>query len=367
MSQKEKSVFLQSELSLEEEYDLIFSNIKKEEEKEVRKLIFGNKLLPASENLEPTNFEVKNSQNNLVESILTAFFANPLFFTMIENVEDKINHSKVYTPFLCKLSHYKRFLLSFSDNIRDSEKEQTNESNGSQDSPQKKKHTIKNPFAFDTTVSALGDEPSQIYRSILKKAHLDFVDTHYFEQEDWNSTKKKTYKFDKKLFKEYSPIVEIFHGEYEGTINKQPFKITKDSIQLQPDTFKKEAKGQTKTYASSHLKETVTVEPKRHDSVAINDCIEHALAIENIEISKYPLILVITSNSNHPIKLLDNLQLNKRNYNLNSFITKEENKPVLYSKNKKGEWTTGEKIIEKLSKQDMSLLMAFYQIDKMMQ
>lgn len=365
---KSQNVFFQKDLTPEEEYSLIFYNQVKEEKKEVPKLIFGNKLLPTAEDLSKTNFHLTigtKYSNGLTQSIILCLFSNSLFYKMIENIEDKINHRTVYTPFLCQLLHFKR-------HPQLNEIQPGSDTDSNTDIPQSTSFMKKNTGIPNIELAASPDDNLQTYRTILKRLHLDFISTHFFEQEDWNSTQKKIYKFDKKLYPEFSPIVEIFHGEYEGTdrVNQQ-FKITKDLIQLHPDTVKKdhETTSQSRKYVSSNARKDSSDHVEEKNNLSVKDCIKHSLSLENLRMSKYPLILTLASNPSHMIILEPRIQLNKRKYNLNSFITKEENDTITHLKLNNGWVVCRNGTVQEYSRNEdiaQPLLMAFYQIDKIM-
>lgn len=320
MKQDLQNVFFLKDLTIEEEYDLIMGDKPKDDKKEAPKLIYGNKLLPSTNQYELYHFQLETTQkfkNSLPNLIITSLFANSTFFNLIGHSNDKINRKQVYTPFLSKLIY---LLTQICDK----------------------------KFAYETELNISGEHIAT-YRSILKKLHDDYIQTHFFEQEDWNSNSKKVYKFEKRLFDKFSPIVEIFHGEFEGSDKqKQFFKVMKDTIQIE-------------TYDETNK---------------ISNCIQRSLEIENIEMSKYPLILTISASTAQKITLNKQIRINKKKYKLNSFITKGETSPYeaylrvkAENKTEKDKWfVIRENTIKEWEFEEntaQNILLAFYQIEKM--
>lgn len=309
MKRDHQSVFFLRELTPEEEYDLIFPNQQTEEKKEMNQLIFGNKLLPTlSGNLRISKFTISEGERigtSLVEMVLQCLLSNSIFYQMIEDSDEKINHKSVYTPFLSKLNQLriKNQMLDFSD------------------------------ITGDTI---------QIFRKIIKKIHDDFIKTHFFEQEDWNTKKKTTYKFDKKLFEKYSPAVEIFHGEYEGIDRlNQPFKIMKDMIQI---------------------------DSSNDNNNSLNDLIKQSLENEKLFIKKYPLILTIISNPHQHIILSDFITIDRKKYYLTAFITKSNSLYQLFMRINNIWYYSIDGVIHKYDSsidQVFNTCISFYQMDKM--
>lgn len=306
MKENHQSVYFLKDLSVEEEFNLIFKEQPKIDKSE-EKLIFGNKLLPTSQNFQNTKFNLEKSQkcpNSLTELIILSLLSNSVFYNMIETAYEKINHKLVYTPFLNRL-----------------------------------KSSIENLENLE--VQDIAIDHLSIYRGIIRKSHDDFILTHFFEQENWNENTKKVYKFDKKLFEKYSPIVEIFHGAFEGSDRfNQPFKIMKDTIQIE------------------------SLNDRGSD---LNECIQTSLDNENLKFIKYPLILTISCDPAQNVRLRPEIIINKKKYILNSFITKNNTIYEAYIKSKdwvvcrEGEVHDGGDVLEK----SHNIILAFYQISKM--
>lgn len=305
MRDNQENVFFLEDITLEEEYHLIFPDENKNTKKERIQRIFGNKLLPTSRNLRYTDFVLedgKNCMDNNAELMLLALLNNKIFYNFVEDLNEKINRKIVYTPFINSLINYLKdyYQNSFLD---------------------------------------LNEDFMSIYRTICKKIHDDLIDTHFFEEESWTSKIKKSYKSEKKIFEKYSPIVEIFHGKYEGQDGRTFYKIYRDYLDI------------------------TTKEGAADMSMSVRDYFEST----NIKMNKCPLILVLKFENKRKLNVQEILTVERTRYRLSSFITHAEPTHRAYLNNH-GKWfMCAEGKITNVGideKEKYTVLIALYQIDR---
>ena len=152
---KSNQVFFIKNLTLDQEYELIFGDQPQKEVPEIP-LIFGNKLLPTRDNLQDTP-NITSSSTSLNSMVLMSLLANSIFYNLVKDVDEKINHRNVYLPFLSKL-----------------------------------KMVLKNTCSLDifqnsNTSTNNSNDALSIYRSIIKSVHTDLISCFLFEKEDWNT------------------------------------------------------------------------------------------------------------------------------------------------------------------------------------
>lgn len=305
MKNNQGSVFFTKDITLEEEYNLIFTNREKSVESKKMQPIFGNKLLPTAHNLQPTRFvlEDQNSYtNNDTELILLCLLNNKIFFNFVNDLNEKINRKTVYVPFINNL-------INYIDNY------------------------YKNDFLD------ISDDLMCIYRVICKKIHDDLIRTHFFEEESWTSKIKKKYKFEKKIFNEYSPIVEIFHGKYEKNDNGILYKIHKDHINLDA----------------------------KDDAISISEAFFNYMNMESVKVEKYPLILVLKLNAANRIDLQDTLVIERVRYRLSGYIVQTETHNAAFLNNDDKWFMCKYGSISSIDKNLLtrcSVSVAFYQIQR---
>lgn len=307
MKDAPKNVFFINEISLEEEYHLIFPREKRDKRGTITQKIFGNKLLPTFDNLRETNFvleERKEYSEGVAELVLLSLLNNRIFYNFIIDLKEKINRKLVYTPFINNLINY----LGYGH---------------------------KSDFLD------IKEDPIDIFEMICKKIHEDLTETHYFEEESWTSKTKKNYKFEKKIFEKYSPIVEIFHGKYEGQENRTFYKIYRD-------------------YLGIELKDDVS---------DVSKGLQDYISSEEVEVNKSPLILILKFNNKKKLALQNNILLKKKKYSLTGFITRTDSSFSAHLNNQ-GKWYTcanGKiKRTDREEQKDFFVAIAFYQIERIM-
>ncbi|ELQ76025.1 hypothetical protein THOM_1023 [Trachipleistophora hominis] len=305
MRDNQENVFFLEDITLEEEYHLVFPDETKNTKKDKVQRIFGNKLLPTSQNLRDTDFTLEDGRSytdNSAELVMLALLNNKIFYNFIEDLDEKINRKIVYTPFINSLINYLKDY--YKNNFRD-----------------------------------FNDDFMNVYRMICKRIHDDLVDTHFFEEENWTSKIKKSYKSEKKIFEKYSPIVEIFHGKYEGQDGRTFYKIYRDHLDITVKEGTNDISGSVRDYFQS----------------------------TNIKVNKYPLILVLKFENKKKLGVQDILTIERTKYNLSGFITYAEPTHKAYLNNH-GKWlmcSDGSITSVDIDEKDKyAIFIAFYQIDR---
>ncbi|KAG0441162.1 hypothetical protein DMUE_1256 [Dictyocoela muelleri] len=162
----DKYVYFTQDLTVTEEYNLIVGKKDNNDKKEINRS-FGNSLIKKSTLFTPIDLSINEYQNERLFFVLISMISCPPFYNLLRSMEIK-----------------KKKVMSLGSSILE--------------------------FINTGHLSEifLGIRYDKIFHSICAKLHSELTECYFFEENEWNeSTKIEKLR----IYKEYSPIVELFH------------------------------------------------------------------------------------------------------------------------------------------------------------
>ncbi|KAL7348466.1 putative ubiquitin carboxyl-terminal hydrolase 28 [Encephalitozoon intestinalis] len=289
----ESCVFFLNEMTAEEEYNIVTRQPPRLPKRPVGRLngnkilLSGNKLF-VERHIEVVDLEYVESDEKIF-NLLICLVRLPPFYNFILNFREK-GEDIEKCQIMFRISEFLRLLM---------EEKKTN--------------------ASDLLMESDSKVYEDIYSELLQAIHDELCEYYNFEEDTWSTMGKTQGAKPKLLYKEYSPIVEIFQGKAVSGSQSQEISFEKSRVSL-------------KGFSN------------------IQEAFDSSLKVKNRKITKKPPVLVLVVKEQGGIDILNgsNISLGSHTFSLCSFITEENTMSYCYVKDGEGWHGYGAGGVEKI-------------------
>lgn len=234
-----------------------------------------------------------------------AFVKRPMRVVDLEYIE---SDEKIFNLLVCliRLPPFYNFILNFRERSQDMEKFYIMD--------RISKFLILVMEGKEDNVSDLLMDPDSrlyedIYSELLWSIHQELCEWYNFEEDTWSTMDRSQGVKPRPLYKDYSPIVEIFQGKTISKDLPQEVSFEKNKISL-------------KGFSS------------------IQEAFNSSLEVENKQITKEPLITVLVVKEQGKIDLFNNesIRIGNHMFSLCSFITEDGPMSYCYARSGDKDW-----------------------------